>query len=524
MSTASSASAATRDSQLALPLLGLTVSTGFIDAVSYLGLGHVFTANMTGNIVLLGFGLAGAGGLPVIAPVISLLAFVAGAGAGGHLAKRLDDRSERLFEVAVAAEAALVVTAAAVAALISVRSGSDAGYAVIALLAVAMGVRNAAVRRLAVRDLTTTVLTMTITALAAESPLGGGRGQGTGRRAGAVCSMLVGALMGALLVKSSLVAALAVAAAIGASAAAAAAFRAHASRRPALRKRLSKLSASGPPHSGCGAPLVSWRLTWPGRDIPPRPYPLVMDRSGDRGAAADDERAPMEATEIRGGRVLVVDDDPDVREAVETALELEGHRVTTATDGLAALKRLGQAEFDAVVLDVLMPNLDGFEVCRRLRASGNRTPILILTARDSEEDTIRGLDLGADDYLVKPFGLGELLARVRALLRRTRPAGEDAPLWFAGLSLDQQTREASRGGRRLELTRTEYALLELFLRNPRQVLTRELIMERVWNYDFGPTSNPLEVYISYLRRKTEAGGEPRLIHTVRGVGYALRAP
>jgi two-component system response regulator MprA len=147
---------------------------------------------------------------------------------------------------------------------------------------------------------------------------------------------------------------------------------------------------------------------------------------------------------------------------------------------------------------------------------------LILTARDTEEDTIRGLDLGADDYLVKPFGLGELLARVRALLRRTGPVGEDAPLWFAGISLDQQTREASRGGRRLELTRTEYALLELFLRNPRQVLTRELIMERVWNYDFGPTSNPLEVYISYLRRKTEAGGEPRLIHTVRSVGYALR--
>lgn len=232
----------------------------------------------------------------------------------------------------------------------------------------------------------------------------------------------------------------------------------------------------------------------------------------------------MEVSDVRGARVLVVDDDPDVREAVETALELEGHRVTTATNGLAALKRLGQAEFDAMVLDVLMPNLDGFEVCRRLRASGNRTPILILTARDSEQDTIRGLDLGADDYLVKPFGLGELLARMRALLRRTRPVGDDAPLWFAGLSLDPQTREASRTGRRLELTRTEHALLELFLRNPRQLLTRELIMERVWNYDFGPTSNPLEVYISYLRRKTEAGGEPRLIHTVRGVGYTLREP
>jgi two-component system response regulator MprA len=230
----------------------------------------------------------------------------------------------------------------------------------------------------------------------------------------------------------------------------------------------------------------------------------------------------MKSSPDRGGRVLVVDDDPDVRRAVETALELEGHKVTTAGDGLGALTRLGQSEFDAVVLDVLMPNLDGFEVCRRLREAGNRTPVLILTARDSEEDTIRGLDLGADDYLVKPFALGELLARVRALLRRMRPVGEDAPLWFAGLSLDPQTRQTTRGGRGLELTRTEYGLLELFLRNPRQVLTRELIMERVWNYDFGPTSNPLEVYISYLRRKTEAGGEPRLIHTVRGVGYALR--
>jgi two-component system response regulator MprA len=222
--------------------------------------------------------------------------------------------------------------------------------------------------------------------------------------------------------------------------------------------------------------------------------------------------------------VLVVDDEPDVREALVTALELDGHRVATATDGLDALTTLGRGEFDAIVLDVLMPRLDGFEVCRRLRAAGNRTPILILTARDSEEDTIHGLDLGADDYLVKPFALGELLARVRALLRRTRSAGEDEPLWFAGLSLDPLTHQAQRGQRALELTRTEYALLELFLRNPRQVLTRALIMDRIWNYDFGPTSNPLEVYVSYLRRKTEAGGEPRLIQTVRGVGYALREP
>jgi two-component system, OmpR family, response regulator MprA len=224
------------------------------------------------------------------------------------------------------------------------------------------------------------------------------------------------------------------------------------------------------------------------------------------------------------GRVLVVDDEPDVRDALEQALELEGNRVTTAIDGLDALKRLDGGEFEAIVLDVLMPNLDGFEVCRRVRTAGNRTPILVLTARDSEEDIIRGLDLGADDYLVKPFALGELLARVRALLRRARPAGDDAPLWFAGLSLDPRLHEVRRGQRRLELTKTEYALLELLLRNPRQVLTRELIMDRVWQYDFGPTSNPLEVYISYLRRKTEAGGEERLIHTVRGIGYVLREP
>jgi two-component system response regulator MprA len=234
---------------------------------------------------------------------------------------------------------------------------------------------------------------------------------------------------------------------------------------------------------------------------------------------ADRQQGPGET-----GRVLVVDDEPDVLGAIETALELEGHRVTTAVDGLDALTTLGRGEFDALVLDVLMPRLDGFEVCRRVRAAGNRTPILILTARDSEEDTIRGLDLGADDYVVKPFALGELLARVRALLRRTRPVGDDAPLWFAGVSLDPRTHQVSRGTRPIELTRTEYALLELFLRNPRQVLTRELIMERIWNYDFGPTSNPLEVYVSYLRRKTEAAGEPRLIQTVRGLGYALREP
>jgi two-component system, OmpR family, response regulator MprA len=226
-------------------------------------------------------------------------------------------------------------------------------------------------------------------------------------------------------------------------------------------------------------------------------------------------------TEIAsGGRILVVDDEPDVRKTLETALELEGHRVVTASDGLDALARLGHWSVDAIVLDVMMPGLDGFEVCRRLRKAGNRTPILILTAKDAVEDAIVGLDLGADDYLVKPFVLAELLARVRALLRRTL-AEDDKPLWFAGLSLDPQNAEVRRGLRTLELTRTEHALLELFLRNPRQTLTRAVIHERVWGYDFGPTSNPLEVYIGYLRRKTEAGGEQRLIHTVRGVGYVL---
>ena len=225
-----------------------------------------------------------------------------------------------------------------------------------------------------------------------------------------------------------------------------------------------------------------------------------------------------------GVRVLVVEDEAKMAKLLSRGLVEEGHAVDVAGRGEDALWMAQAAAYDAIILDVMLPGLDGFETCRELRRQEVWTPVLILTARDAVHDRVSGLDTGADDYLVKPFALGELLARVRALLRRTRPAGEDAPLWFAGLSLDGQTREAFRGGRAIELTRTEFALLELFLRNPRQVLTRELIMERVWNYDFGPTSNPLEVYISYLRRKTEAGGEPRLIHTVRGVGYALREP
>jgi two-component system response regulator MprA len=222
-------------------------------------------------------------------------------------------------------------------------------------------------------------------------------------------------------------------------------------------------------------------------------------------------------------RIFVVEDDQAVRDALRRALELEGYGVELAGDGEEALRRLDErdVEPDAIVLDVLMPKLDGLEVCRRLRRSGNRTPVLMLTARDQVADRVAGLDAGADDYLVKPFALEELLARVRALLRRTANGAVDV-LRFADLELDPATREVRRGGEPMELTRTEFSLLELFLLNPRQVLTRSLIFERVWGYDFGFGSNSLDVYIGYLRRKTEQGGRPRLIQTIRGVGYALR--
>jgi two-component system response regulator MprA len=221
-------------------------------------------------------------------------------------------------------------------------------------------------------------------------------------------------------------------------------------------------------------------------------------------------------------RILVVDDEPAVREAVERALRLDGHDVLLAADGGEALDRLDERPPDAVVLDVLMPRVDGLELCRRMRMRGDRTPVLMLTARDAISDRVAGLDAGADDYLVKPFALDELLARVRALLRRAMPGANNAPLRFADLVLDPAAHEVHRDKRPIELTRTEFLLLELFLRHPRQVLTRSLIFENVWGYDFGPTSNSLEVYMGYLRRKTEAGGEPRLLHTVRGVGYVLR--
>ena len=220
-------------------------------------------------------------------------------------------------------------------------------------------------------------------------------------------------------------------------------------------------------------------------------------------------------------RVLVVDDEPAVRTALERALALERYDVRLAADGRAALDHLVEHRVDAIVLDVAMPGVDGVEVCRRLRSAGDRTPVLMLTARDAIDDRVAGLDAGADDYLVKPFALKELQARVRALLRRAEPDGAGV-VRFADLELDPVAREVRRGARRIELSRTEFALLELFLAHPRQVLSRSEIFERVWGYDFGSTSNALGVYVGYLRRKTEAGGEPRLLHTVRGVGYLLR--
>jgi two-component system response regulator MprA len=219
-------------------------------------------------------------------------------------------------------------------------------------------------------------------------------------------------------------------------------------------------------------------------------------------------------------RILVVDDERAVREALERALRLEGYEVDLAADGQEALLALARRSVDAIVLDVLMPVTDGLETCRMLRRREDSTPVLMLTARHEVSDRVAGLDAGADDYLVKPFALEELLARLRALLRRS--AGGDGELSFSDLTLDPGTREVRRGGRTIDLTRTEFLLLELFLRNPRQVLTRDVIFDRVWGYDFGPASNSLEVYVGYLRRKTEAAGEPRLLHTVRGVGYVLK--
>ncbi|HVL33926.1 MAG TPA: response regulator transcription factor [Actinomycetota bacterium] len=216
--------------------------------------------------------------------------------------------------------------------------------------------------------------------------------------------------------------------------------------------------------------------------------------------------------------ILVIEDDPAVRAALDRALRIAGHDVTLAPDGEQGLKILHDKPVDAVVLDIMLPGIDGLEVCTRVRATGSDVPVLMLTARTAVADRVAGLDAGADDYLVKPFALDELLARLRALLRRTQqPTGE--VLTFADVCMESDTRIVRRGDTDIALTRTEYALLELFLRNPRRVLTRDVIFDRVWGYDFGPTSNSLEVYIGYLRRKM---GDPKLIQTVRGVGYALR--
>jgi two-component system, OmpR family, response regulator MprA len=222
-------------------------------------------------------------------------------------------------------------------------------------------------------------------------------------------------------------------------------------------------------------------------------------------------------------RVLVVDDELSVRASLDRALRLEGFDVTLARDGEAALDETALARFDMIVLDVAMPGVDGLEVCRRLRAGGDRTPVLMLTARDAVDDRVAGLDAGADDYLVKPFALRELQARLRALLRRRDQAPAGTALRYGELEMDLTTYDVRRGGRAIELTRTEFALLQLFLEHPEQVLTRAIIFEHVWGYDFGETSNTLGVYMGYLRRKLEADGAPRLLHTVRGVGYKLRA-
>jgi two-component system response regulator MprA len=224
-------------------------------------------------------------------------------------------------------------------------------------------------------------------------------------------------------------------------------------------------------------------------------------------------------------RILVADDEPAVRDSLRRSLTFNGYEVELVADGAAALVAVGRARPDALILDINMPNLDGLETCRRLRASGDDLPVLMLTARDEVRDRVLGLDAGADDYLPKPFALEELLARLRALLRRRTTTSDDAPssvLSFEDLTLDPDTRDVARAGRSISLTRTEFSLLATLMSNPRQVLSRARILDEVWGYDFPTTANSLEVYIGYLRRKTEEGGEPRLIHTVRGVGYVLR--
>jgi two-component system response regulator MprA len=238
-------------------------------------------------------------------------------------------------------------------------------------------------------------------------------------------------------------------------------------------------------------------------------------------SSAEGDREPQ--------RILIVDDEPAVREALKRSLAFEGYDTEVAVDGADALEKATAYQPDLVVLDIQMPRMDGLTAARRMRGAGTTTPILMLTARDTVGDRVTGLDAGADDYLVKPFELDELFARVRALLRRSSytatsaNAPDNDALTFGDLRMDLATREVTRDGRSVELTRTEFTLLEMFLAHPRQVLTREQILKAVWGFDFEPSSNSLDVYVMYLRRKTEAGGEPRLVHTVRGVGYVLRS-
>jgi two-component system response regulator MprA len=221
-------------------------------------------------------------------------------------------------------------------------------------------------------------------------------------------------------------------------------------------------------------------------------------------------------------RILVVEDEARIASFISRGLRLEGYQVDVAPDGETALDKAFNSPPDLIVLDVMLPDIDGLEVCRQLRIAGADEPVLMLTAKDAIPDRVAGLDAGADDYLVKPFALDELLARIRALLRRTAPPDANLPMQFADLELDPSTRQARRAEREIELTAKEYEVLDLFMRHPRQVLTRDIIYDRIWGYDFGGESNIIDVYVRYLRAKLEAGGEPRLIHTLRGVGYVLK--
>jgi two-component system response regulator MprA len=238
-------------------------------------------------------------------------------------------------------------------------------------------------------------------------------------------------------------------------------------------------------------------------------------------AGVRSECAAVPPASATGGRLLVVDDDPDVRDSLGRALRRAGYAVGTAANGADAIDSVARSPVDLIVLDVLMPIVDGFEACRRLRDRGDVTPILVLTARDTIDDRVTGLEVGADDYLVKPFALRELLARVRALLRRSQPGRE--VLGYADLTLDVTARRVIRDGEVIELTRIEFALLELLLRNAEQVLSYDVILDRVWGYGEAPASNALQVFVAFLRRKLERSGRRRLLHNVRGVGYVLRA-